>query len=233
MADTRRAATRVAPPLSKGAVDLSDAFPKRGARKRLNEGRHRVLCWIGVHSVWYIAPNECAKRHACLAERRRERFARNRGAETPQISCQLVEIESCAGPQPFRFDFRQTSQQELPEAPSIFDEAECRFGNFHPLIVDRPCFGRLHLGSETFAIVGVHVTPHGAPMGVGLRETAVGQGTCAARRTAIYTPRGSLTLFCFALRLFVSQHFAARTIMDVPLAVVHKARLVELLGLLV
>ena len=85
------------------------------------------------------------------------------GAQPGQTSREFVEVDCCAGPQPFQFDFRQASQQELSEAEDMFDQGKRRLGDAQALVVF--LLGRVasHLGRELFALRGVGVSAGGAP----------------------------------------------------------------------
>ena len=84
------------------------------------------------------------------------------GAQSCHTSRKFVEVDCCASPQPFQFDFVEASQQELSEANDMFDQGERRLGNPHPLIVFlfRGVFS--HLGGKLVALRCVGVSTDGA-----------------------------------------------------------------------
>ena len=114
-------------------------------------------------------------------------------AHPGQASCEFVEVDCSAGPQPFQFNFFQASQQELSEAKDMFDHSERCLGDPHALIVF--LFGGVfsHLGRKFVALRSMCVSTDGTPPFVGLSDTASLQRAIAAVVAAVGVPCRLLT----------------------------------------
>ena len=73
----------------------------------------------------------------CLVDGCDGHISRHLGAEPPQLSHQLVEIECSAGPQPFGLDFRQASQHAIVR-PIWRNKSFSCFPNFDRNSLSRP-----------------------------------------------------------------------------------------------